>query len=436
MLIALSTLTIPPRRQRTTMDPVKLADLKKSIRELGLLHPIVVRQVPDSEPPVYQLICGERRLTAWKELADDPLEGDRYLEIPATLIDSLSQIQRREAELEENLLREDLSWQDKTKAIADLHALRQQQMEESVERGVDHGEGDEWTITDTAKEIAKVQDRPVDGVRKDVTRAMVVAKHLAAGNEVVKNARSAREAYDIISRQTEQDFTAALAKATGGKTEHTFLQGDMRELQWPDALDCIIADPPYGIGADGFGNAGSTHLYEDTPNYAFEIYKLIADRSYAMTKPSAHLYLFCDIMQFSTVRDILTAANWTVFRTPVIWFKGSQGFDPKPGIGFRRTYEALAFAWKGDRPAKSLVNDVIGGVSGLPVGSSHAAAKPVELYRQLLARTCNPADRVLDPCCGSGTIFPAATQVGCNAWGFELNEAYAKAADARRFSKN
>jgi hypothetical protein len=309
-------------------------------------------------------------------------------------------------------------------------------MDESLERGVDHGSGDEWTISDTAKEIAKVQDRPVDGVRKDVTRAMVVAKHLAAGNEVVKNARSAREAYDIISRQTEQDFTAALAKATGGKTEHVFMQGDMRELIWPDTLDCVIADLPYGVGADQFGNAGGTHLYDDSTDAAMELYKFVASKSFEMTKPSAHLYLFCDIISFNSISKIVGDMGWTVFRTPAIWFKGSQGFDPKPGIGFRRTYEAILFAWKGDRPAKSLVNDVIGGVSGLPVGSSHAAAKPVELYRQLLARTCNPADRVLDPCCGSGTIFPAATQVGCNAWGMELNESYAKAADARRFSKN
>ncbi len=440
MDIPLSSITVPPRRQRTGMDATKLADLKASIRNLGLLHPIVVRPLPvdPGADPVFQLICGERRFTAFKELADDPLEGEKWTTIPATLIAGLSRVQRMEAELEENLLREDLSWQDRTKAIADLHTLRQTQKDEFDERHPDD-EAAPWTITDTAREIAKVEERPIDGVRAEVTRALVVAKAMQEGSAVVANARSQREAYDLISRQTEREFTAALRKVTGGKTDHTFLRGDMRELEWPTMLDCVIADLPYGIGADSFGNAGASHEYDDTLENALRLYEFVAAKSFAYTKPSAHIYLFCDILLFVRIREILAAAGWDTFRTPVIWYKGSQGFDPKPGIGFRRTYEAIAFAWKGKRPAKSLVNDVLAGErhSGLPApqNSGHAAAKPVELYRTLLARSCNPADRVLDPCCGSGPIFPAATALGLNAWGFEISEEYAKLAEGRLTSK-
>ncbi len=41
---------------------------------------------------------------------------------------------------------------------------------------------------------------------------------------------------------------------------------------------------------------------------------------------------------------------------------------------------------------------------------------------QLLKRSCLPRDRVLDPCCGSGTIFQAARETHTTATGIEWDE--------------
>jgi len=51
----------------------------------------------------------------------------------------------------------------------------------------------------------------------------------------------------------------------------------------------------------------------------------------------------------------------------------------------------------------------------------HAAEKPEDLYELLIDLTCPIGSKVLDPCCGSGTIFPAATQTKCIATGIELD---------------
>jgi ParB family chromosome partitioning protein len=83
-----------PRQPRTVFDEDALAELVHSIREIGLLQPIVVRPVPDADDagPHYELVAGERRWRASREAgleripaivretADDALLRDALLE--------------------------------------------------------------------------------------------------------------------------------------------------------------------------------------------------------------------------------------------------------------------------------------------------------------------------------------------------------------------
>lgn len=55
-----------PRQPRTVFDEDQLAELVHSIREIGVLQPVVVRRKPDADER-YELIMGERRLRATKE---------------------------------------------------------------------------------------------------------------------------------------------------------------------------------------------------------------------------------------------------------------------------------------------------------------------------------------------------------------------------------
>jgi ParB family chromosome partitioning protein len=59
--IATGSITPNPRQPRTTFDEDALDELASSIREVGLLQPVVVRQVM---PGHYELIMGERRWRA------------------------------------------------------------------------------------------------------------------------------------------------------------------------------------------------------------------------------------------------------------------------------------------------------------------------------------------------------------------------------------
>ena len=73
-LASISPADIVPNRvqPRTEFDRDALDELIASIREVGVLQPVVVRPLPD-EPGRYELIMGERRLRATKELGLDSI---------------------------------------------------------------------------------------------------------------------------------------------------------------------------------------------------------------------------------------------------------------------------------------------------------------------------------------------------------------------------
>lgn len=80
-----------PKQPRQIFDEEEIAELAASIREVGLLQPIVVRRVSaDGEEPVYELIMGERRLRATKEAGRETIPAVvRYTEDEDLLRDAL-----------------------------------------------------------------------------------------------------------------------------------------------------------------------------------------------------------------------------------------------------------------------------------------------------------------------------------------------------------
>ena len=64
LLIAISKIVPNPRQPRYQMRPEDLQELADSIREHGIIQPLIVTQDPGDE--MYTLIAGERRLRAAK----------------------------------------------------------------------------------------------------------------------------------------------------------------------------------------------------------------------------------------------------------------------------------------------------------------------------------------------------------------------------------
>jgi len=418
--IKLSAITVAPDRQRREFKEDELRTLAESIRTKGLFHPIILRVVGDA----YVLVAGERRLRAVTDLWDlgqafmyDGSAVPSY-SIPYSNISDLSDLEIEEAELEENIQRTQLTWQERAAAHAKLHTLRSKQAEALGAPA--------HTVADTALEVRGSSA----GVNQENTRReIIIANHL--DNPAVRAAKTAEEAFKILRKEEAQIKSRELG-ASVGKTFTASMHRALNEnsLIWmrnapAEQFDCILTDPPYGMGADTFGDSGGVaagaHGYVDDEANFMNIVKILAPESFRLAKAQAHLYCFCDIDWFTHLRDEFRAAGWQVFRTPWIWHKKSGMRAPWPDSGPQRKYETLLYAVKGKRPVLRMGGDVLDFSPDANLG--HAAQKPVALFQDLLTRTCLPGNTVFDPFMGSGPIFPAAHGLKLIATGIEMDMA-------------
>lgn len=414
-------------RQRTVIHKPPLNELKESILgPKGLLHPPAVWPMGDGK---YLLIAGERRTKAIDLIAGegkfyqcdgqtwDPKQGD----LPVTLCTVETLLQAKEAELEENILREPLTWQDQARALAEIHKLREEQ---------NPGQ----TVVATAKELVD-KGAPVasaDSLRKKITESVLIAKHLA--NPAIAQARSASEAHTLVLKQEHEKIQAALVKKRLAASKDTppeviIRQGNCLEILPKldvDLVDLILVDPPYGIGASDGGFRSRTvhhHNYEDEPDVAKAIMRMVLTEGFRITKNRANLFMFTDIKWWDWLQNISAQIGWTPFRRPMLWGKSdSEGLAPWGSAGPRITTEFIFYATKGQ---KGLLASPIDYQRVDRVSRSeriHAAEKPVELLKKLIECSTLPGDFILDPCCGSGSTLVAAKELRRRGLGIEKDE--------------
>jgi ParB family chromosome partitioning protein len=109
-LRVVSMTSIRPNRlqPRTRFDEEAMSSLASSIREVGVLQPILVRELDDGE---YELIAGERRWRAARRAG---------LQTMPVLVQSVSDVHSLEQALVENLHREDLNPLEEAGALQQL----------------------------------------------------------------------------------------------------------------------------------------------------------------------------------------------------------------------------------------------------------------------------------------------------------------------------
>jgi len=405
------------KRIRKQFDETFIEELAASIYQSELLNPLVVRDGKES----VILVAGENRLRAIRLLHECGLtfrhDGAEVPlgKVPVTFITNIDDAAAYEAELEENIRRRDLTWQEKTTAIALLHKLRKEQ------------HGDSWRKTDTAEEFAIIhKGRPA--TQRDVTEAstaIVIAEHM--DDPFVAAAKNEKEALKLIrEKKKHEEIAARRAELEEVESSHDLRLGDMREILPtlpPSTFDILLTDPPYGIDIHKKGTFDTDeHEYDDSREAFEELIQFLAEEASRLCKPQAHAYVFCDINHWGYVQIAFMTCGWDVWPRPLIWAKGNTGAYPNADFGPRYTYEAIMYAYRGGKKVTGLYTDVLS--IPQPTKTDHPAHKPVDLLHNLLIRSAYPGDKVLDPFCGSGNIFPAASRAECFATGIELNEKY------------
>jgi ParB family transcriptional regulator, chromosome partitioning protein len=177
-----------PKQPRTRFDDDAIATLAASIREVGILQPLVVRRAGDGR---YELIAGERRLRAAKAAG--------LASVPIVLRDSEDADLLREA-LIENIHREDLNPIEQAEAFKALLGelgLKQEELADRVGVSRSH-------IANTIRLLAL----PLD-VQQLLADDKITAGHaravLSLGDKDAMSSLATRiAAEDLSVRQTEE----------------------------------------------------------------------------------------------------------------------------------------------------------------------------------------------------------------------------------------
>lgn len=118
--VAISQIKLPPQQPRRYFDPQKITQLAESIKEHGVLEPLLVRPISGDN---YELIAGERRLRAAKEtgLTEVPVVAHEFTDKQALQVSLI-----------ENLQREDLNPVEETEGILQLLAIELERTQSEV----------------------------------------------------------------------------------------------------------------------------------------------------------------------------------------------------------------------------------------------------------------------------------------------------------------
>jgi hypothetical protein len=233
--VAQELIDIPANRDRKEFKTEDTLSLASSIAKVGLLHLPVVRLISwDVHPTthLYTLVVGERRLRAMRKLHADnkpftcmghPVPHN---EIPVLFYEELDEKRAKEVELEENLRRVDLTWQEKTKAIADLHTLLGGNTSQTIEALK--------TNYNTTLSTARINT------------AKLLVQYM--NHHEVKTARTEEDAIKQMYRVAQRQIDTKLGQTA--KPACDFRLGDaldeLRKLPI-ESVDVFCTDPPYGI---------------------------------------------------------------------------------------------------------------------------------------------------------------------------------------------
>jgi ParB-like chromosome segregation protein Spo0J len=404
------------RREITT------SDIEPSISKHGVLQPIVITRQ-------HVLVSGERRLEASRALG--------LPDIPFRYLDELSRLECEILELEENIKRRDLVWQDLVKATARIHSLY-------VDQDAD------WTQTQTAEAISL----------SDGTVSLYLSVSRQIDDERVASCGTVREASNLLdrrlTRQRSDQIERILFPKQAAASQQTTADSPPPVAPPPESILCedflswaahyegekfnlIHCDFPYGrnefagpqMSPTAFADQGSG--YSSKPTDFTELLDGLLLFLPRLLSVSGHLMFWYTAEPqaiVETQQRVLAAAprlRWAKF--PLVWLKSDNaGVASDPRRGLRHTYEICLLATAGDRQIVRTVADTY----SCPTDHRlHPSTKPEPMLRHFMSALVDESTRLLDPTCGSGAALRAAESLNAQlVLGIENNLQYAESARA------
>jgi len=191
---------IPNKNQpRSKFSEDSLAELAESIKEFGVIQPIVVRKLDGEEK--YEIITGERRYRATRNIGIST--------IPSIVVNDIDDISSLEMALIENIQREDLNAMERAhtyKQLIEEFKITHEKLSKKIGKS-------RTSITNTLRLLTLPEE-----IQKLINEGKISEGHARAiltldndrdkinlANHIIKNELSVREAEKIVERKTKPD---------------------------------------------------------------------------------------------------------------------------------------------------------------------------------------------------------------------------------------
>ena len=404
-------------RQRTEFGNIEA--LAFGIKKHGQIAPIIVSKFKDSdlvpEGKRYRLIAGERRTRACI------MNG--MTEIWAKDWEDVDELTHTEIELEENINRKELTWQEQIAGVKKLDEIKRKKYGDA-QSGEDYAQERAWGLQDTATSLGVSLGMASQDIQlaKDLEAMPTLAKQVAqlpktAARKVVKQAKEKKK-LEIQIQNKELDLNPSI------------LLGNCCDLVkgLEDAsVDLWITDPPFAVkkisdAAKQYGyNETETNVgEEDTMR---ETYNILIPEMFRALKPGSHVYMFYGSAWHTELLSMLRSAGFDMDDIPLIWDKTRASVMPRD-FHYSSSYEPILFGMKPPRtrPLKKAIKNILTFPSIPGQQRVHPLQRPEPLLNVLIENSSHVGQTVVDTFAGSGSTIMAAMKLKRKGIGFELDE--------------
>lgn len=449
---------------RQRIDLGDISDLAESLQRYGLIQPIILNQ--DN-----RLIAGERRLRAAQKLG--------WIEIDVAYRETLSADELHELELEENVRRKDMSWQERCLNIAQIHFLK---YKGAILSGLQWGQRETGALLNMSLGSVSQCLNVASELRNDPKSPMWQADSLAEALLIINNrnlalleaeltrkqkAISDEKAKELAEKVALEVEVASVAAPDGLEEQRqkyysnphnpkgsfeTYIADKVRRLDELKStiylsdkfhnVDCItfmnetdqrfaaiITDPPYAIDMnmldqDNLGMSEIKSVAEEHQVDAnMDMLQMFFLAAFRCLRDPGFLVLCADQMLWNFLYINAVKAGFAVQRWPLTWVKTHTCMNAAANYNYTKTTEIAMVCRKGNAmlSEKSQVSHLVAPHDEFKDEMRHPFVKPFKFWQFMIRHTSRINDLVLEPFCGHGSGVISLLRMERNVIGCELN---------------
>lgn len=350
---------------RIREDLGDIDSLAFSIQANGLFHPILVEPRDDGR---YTLIMGERRFRAYEKLERST--------ISCNFRQDLSEEDRLEMELEENLSRQDFTWQERARALSKLYKLKKNKHCKTPRFG-----SNAFTVKDAAEHL---------GISKGKVSEDLQLSAAMSSNPDIEKCLTRKEALVQIRRIKHGQLTTS---------DLGTLVTKYRECMRETTAVSLVDVPANSIDL----------LILDRSEKLSSVNKAMLTSIHRVLSPTGHCYLFFNMCTFPDVLE---------------WKESALHFGDTPHIWhIRGEDDYLPFLWCAKSPSVEEPKQVQRHVSyKRDPEAIHSLDKPYGLLFHIVSNSTVKGAAVLDPICYGLNLAKVCFDTGRNVQLFVPNK--------------